>query len=457
MSRLVEEHRLLVTALALLLVLVFLLVLLSWGLVASNIMASMAAGAGLAVEIVAAGVMLLVPDNTRPQATERTLRVASNTLEHMRGGLTPSNCATVCQLLLPETSAQAVAITNTDVVLAYEGVLNTAAPAGSPNSWPTKEVLSSKRMETFVSMDTEAQHFRRFVQGAAGRERVAGIIVPLVVKDEAVGTIKLYYRSAAAIDRTQQAIARGLGELLSTQLSAYELDRQAELTAKAELRALQAQINPHFLFNALNTMASLTRTDPPRARELLREFSVFYRRTLEATDQPIPLSSELEQTRRYLKIEQARFGEERIVEREYVGRGCEGVMVPSFIVQPIVENAVRHAMRDEGPLHIDVHATVDGPDVLISVADDGLGMSEETRARLASSSGDRRPVTTDGRKGAGVALRNVSERIRRSFGPRSEIEIVSRPNEGTCVTLRLADVAPNVENTKVAGTAAETE
>ena len=131
----------------------------------------------------------------------------------------------------------------------------------------------------------------------------AGIIVPLVVADRPVGTVKLYYRHAHLIDRTQLRIARGLAELLSTQLSAYELDRQAELTARAEVKALQAQINPHFLFNTLNTIASFTRTDPTKARDLLREFSVFYRRTLEGAESNIPLIRELEQVRRYLKIE----------------------------------------------------------------------------------------------------------------------------------------------------------
>ena len=118
-----------------------------------------------------------------------------------------------------------------------------------------------------------------------------------------MATIKLYYRRGIEIDRTQLAIAEGLGELLSTQLSSYELDRQAELTARAEVKALQAQINPHFLFNTLNTIASLTRTNPNKARDLLREFSVFYRRTLESSQGAlIPLSQELTQTRRYLTI-----------------------------------------------------------------------------------------------------------------------------------------------------------
>lgn len=227
--------------------------------------------------------------------------------------------------------------------------------------------------------------------------------------------------------------------LLSTQLSSYELDRQAELTARAEVKALQAQVNPHFLFNTLNTIASFTRTDPTKARDLLREFSLFYRRTLENSERSlIPLSQELEQTRRYLKIEKARFGEERIVETEHVEPSCGELSVPSFLIQPIVENAVRHAMRDEGPLHVDVQVASDGDDILIAVADDGLGMDKAAADRLLAGATEARSSRSgDKSAGTGMALRNVAERVERFFGVGSGVEIVSKPGEGTCVTLRL--------------------
>ena len=426
-----------------------LMLMLAWGIIQSNIVASMLSGAGLAVIIVLGGSILLVPDNTRPQATERMLLVASHTLEHLRGGLTPENALTVCQLLLPETTAQGIAITDTEHVLAYEGPLRISYGPGSENTWPTREVLSSKRVETFVSVDSADQQYRSFVPGMEEETRAAGIIVPLLVQDKAVGTIKLYYRSAASIDRTQLAIARGFGGLISSQLSSHELDLQAELTAKAELRALQAQINPHFLFNALNTMAALARTDPMRARELLREFAVFYRRTLETSDQSITLASELEQTRRYLTIEQARFGEGRIIETEHIAHDCESVLVPPFIVQPIVENSVRHAMRDEGPLHIDIYATIEGDDILVAVADDGLGMEPEVVESILSGKYE----SPQGTANTGIAVHNVDERLKRVYGGASGIEIVSRPNEGTVVTLRLADAAPQ----RVAGTSMDVE
>lgn len=422
---------------------VSMLVLMSWSLSTGSLWAAMLAGSILAVIIMLGGSMVLMPDNLGSQATERAMRIASSTLEYMRDGLTPESCNAVCQIILPETTALAVALTDTEVVLAYVGERAPMFPPGSPNTVPTKEVLKSGRMETFSTREA----WRVFSEGlpaSKNKEELklegypVSVIAPLIVADKTVGALKLYYRNSNQIDKTQLTIARGLSTLISAQLSTYELDRQAELTARAEVKALQAQINPHFLFNTLNTIAALTRTDPDRARELLRDFSAFYRRTLESSESRITLAQELEQTRRYLTIEKARFGEDRIMESEYIEEGLETIMVPSFLVQPIVENAVRHAMRDEGALHIDVHATTHGQDVLLAVADDGLGMDEDAKVRLLAQA----KMPRDPSGGTGVALRNVAERVERFYGVGSGIEIMSRLGEGTVITLRLADAAP---------------
>lgn len=391
------------------------------------------------------GQLSRMEDMRGSQATEHLLSLASRTLDSMREGLTQRSCREVCRLLLPETTASAVAMTDRENVLAFVGALEADYPPGSPiHTAATLEVLETGMLGTFETRcDNQT--------GADGRTPElprsvrAGIVVPINVQERPAGTIKFYYRSPTDIDRIQLAIARGFGQLLSAQLSTHELDRQAELTAKAEVKALQAQINPHFLFNTINTIAALTRTDPAQARDLLREFAVFYRQTLESSEQLIALSHEFEQTRRYLKFEHARFGKDRIVERETIAPGIGDILVPAFIVQPIVENAVRHAMRDEGALHIDIRAEDDDGDVLIAVTDDGLGMSEETcralKARSSAGEGAGKVPASDGEGGAGIALRNVAERLERFYGFGSGIDIVSKLGEGTCVTLRFARAA----------------
>lgn len=434
---------------------VVLIILLAWGIAAANFPATMVAGCGLAVAIVLVGTSTAMPDNLRSEATERTLRLASNTLYYMSGGLTPENCEQVCRFLLPETQANAISMTDRRTTLAYIGEDLAELPVDLPISQPTKEVLESGHMQTYANLDASEWGAVGSVEKPLGMVvHPIGIIAPLIVANHTVGTLKLYYRHGRDVDRTQLAIARGFSALLSTQLYSYEMDRQATLTARAEIKALQAQINPHFLFNTLNTIASFTRTDPTKARNLLREFSSFYRYTLESSRTLIPIFQELEQTRRYLKIEKARFGSDRIIETERVEKGCESLRIPGFLIQPIVENSVRHAMRDEGPLHIDIQVVRDGDDVMIAVADDGLGMGSDVAQRLLGSQSDV-ASTSAGRtgvgsaaqnRGAGVALSNVAERIEHFFGVGSGAEIMSREGEGTVVTLRLVNAASQLDD-----------
>lgn len=415
-----------------------LVLLLVWGVAHSNLLSALFAGVMLAIVVAWSTAQLVSPVDKRLQATERTLRVASATLVHMADGLSEQGCMAVCQLLLSETAASAIAMTDTRTTLAYVGSEAGIVPVATKISTAVKNVLDSKRVQTFTLGDQDEWKDEFSFSSPQSSKLVpfpAGIIAPLIVSDKSVGTLKLYYARKQDITHTQITIVCGLAELLSTQLLAYELDRQAELTARAEVKALQAQINPHFLFNTLNTIASFTRTNPEKARLLLRDFSSFYRHTLESSQTLIPLSEELQQTRRYLQIEKARFGEDRIIENERIAPNCADILVPGFMVQPIVENAVRHAMKDDEPLHIDVLAVVDDCDVLISVCDDGLGMDPKTADRLLQST--KTSIAHDPR-GTGIALRNVAERIERFYGAGSGVEIVSKLGEGTCVTLRLS-------------------
>ena len=362
------------------------------------------------------------PDKLRAQQTNKTLSLASQTLVYMRGGLSEQNCQEVCNILLPECQAMAVAMTDDKFVVGYAGAHAEAFPIGSAIHTPaTHRVLASQTVEVFRSSEAFASASNPLIP--------AGIVAPLVVRGVSVGTLKLYYESDVLIDETQRAIAEGLAQLLSTQLSIAELDRQVELATKAELQALQAQINPHFLFNTINTIASLIRTDPARARVLLREFAAFYRQTLENSNDLIPLDRELQQTMRYFAFEQARFGAERVrLEADIDDFG--DLRVPSFIIQPIVENAVNHAMPAEGQLNIDISIEEAGDDVVITVADDGVGMSEEQARRLLQNA-------SASEKGTGIALKNVDARLRAVFGPGSGVSVSSQIGKGTQVTLLL--------------------
>jgi two-component system sensor histidine kinase LytS len=259
----------------------------------------------------------------------------------------------------------------------------------------------------------------------------AAIVVPLEMRGQAVGTLKFYYTTPRLLNETQIAMVEGLAKLLSTQLELSELDRQTALATSMELKALQSQINPHFLFNTINTIASLIRTDPPKARELLREFASFYRRTLENSEELITLDRELEYVRRYLTFERARFGEERIRVTEDVDASALEVQVPAFVLQPLVENAVQHGIRPDGPLHILIEGR-GGPGRLdLAVRDDGKGISAEDLPRVLEPGFGR---------GLGIALKNVDDRLKGHFGPDSGLKVASREGEGTTVRVVIAPV-----------------
>ena len=170
----------------------------------------------------------------------------------------------------------------------------------------------------------------------------------------------------------------------------------------------------------------------------MREFASFYRATLDNSGSLIPVSREIEQTLRYLTFEKARFGEDRIGVNVDIDEEVEDTLVPAFVIQPLVENAVRHAMGDEDPLHIDISVAPEGESMVeIQVKDDGVGMDEQTAARLFCT--QQKAPRTDAPQGggAGVAMHNIADRIARFYGPRSSTQVISSPGAGTSVVLHL--------------------
>lgn len=366
----------------------------------------------------------LNPDSVRARQSNTTLKIASETLACLQDGFDIKSAQKICRLLLPATGARAVAITNREHIMGYAGLEEDMNPGGAPiKTKATKATLEDG--QTRILRTPEAIGFPPTVKSLR-----AGIIMPLHRGKEIVGTLKFYYRRPREINETQVALAEGLAELLSTQISAVELETQTKLATQMELKALQSQINPHFLFNTINTIASLTRTDPDRARMLLREFAIFYRRTLENQDEFIELSREVEQTMRYFTFEVARFGEDRLELEVDIEDDLESMMIPTFMIQPIVENAVKHAMPQEGKLTVQIKARSKGDDVIIEVIDDGVGMEAEERRKM---------LRPEGSKGLGIAMRNINDRLHGYFGDESHMDIESMPGNGTTIRLYLKD------------------
>ncbi len=370
--------------------------------------------------------LLMDPDSVRARQSNAVLQMASQTLEAMEEGFNQESAQRVCSLLLPSTAGIAVAITDKETILGYAGYKAEENPQGSAiRTKATYATIADGKTRVLFSPEEIG-----FPNGADAIK--AAIIVPLTVGKNVAGTLKFYYKNANHITETQKSIVSGLGQVLSTQMAASALEEQTTLATKMELKMLQSQINPHFLFNTINTIASLTRTNPDQARTLLREFAKFYRSTLEDSGDLIVFQREVEQTERYFMFELARFGEDRLELDCSIDPEVADMLTPPFLIQPLVENAVQHAMPSEGKLTIRVGGVREGNDAILTVEDNGTGMTEEARQNI---------LHPDSAEGIGIAVGNVHDRICGYYGEGTRMEVESELGRGTTVRLVLVDAA----------------
>ena len=225
----------------------------------------------------------------------------------------------------------------------------------------------------------------------------------------------------------------------SGQIELAELDASRARLDRAEVLALRAQISPHFIYNALNTIASFVRTDPDRARELILEFADFTRYSFRAAGEYTTLADELRNIDRYLTLERARFGDALTVKLQ-VAPEVLNVVLPFLALQPLVENAVRHGIAGQAGGGTEIVAADEGTDCVISVEDDGVGMDPEL---LRSGARD---AVADGAHGeaAHVGLANVDDRLRAAFGNDYGLVVETAPGAGTKVEMRVPKFRPGV-------------
>jgi len=289
--------------------------------------------------------------------------------------------------------------------------------------------------------DALAEATRAAAEALTGRRRIlsthgAGAMVaqPLLADDgDALGVL------VAVISRKPgPGMLGAIGEVASyaaSQLELADLDASRARLDRAEVLALRAQISPHFVYNALNTIASFVRTDPGRARELILEFADFTRYSFRAAGQYTTLSDELRNIDRYLTLERARFGEALKV-RLQVAPEMLQVVVPFLALQPLVENAVRHGFAGQGGGTVEIVALDDGTDCVITVEDDGVGMDPAAlRSGPADALADGSPDGGD--HSAHVGLTNVDHRLRAAFGNDYGLVVETAMGAGTKVIMRV--------------------
>ncbi len=379
-------------------------------------------GAALFVEVI----NLFSRDRERRESlhAQLILDIANTAVSYLRMGLSPQTAESTANIIHFRLGVSAVAITDTKNVLAHVG-------DGSDHHLPGHEIRTSATkyvLETgepvFVSSSEEigCNHPNCPMRSA--------IIVPLTKNSEIIGSLKLYGSSKLPLNATLFEVGKGLGNLFSTQLELKDIEIKGQMLAHAEIRRLQAQINPHFLFNSLNTIASFYRTNAEKARELLIDLSLYMRRNLDLSRGFIPLSEELEQVRSYLAIEKARFGQRIAIDMDIPDEAMNWP-IPPLIIQPLIENSIRHGLlpRKEGGAVRLSAARSDG-NLEILVADDGMGIDDETLQRI---------LTKDGIDSChdGIGMRNCLSRLEHIYGPEYSPSIQSEPGKGTQILMRI--------------------
>ncbi|WP_214107916.1 sensor histidine kinase [Acrocarpospora catenulata] len=351
------------------------------------------------------------------RATFETLHTASLAAPLLRAGLTQAGVTKASRHLRQLLGTPAIAITNAEGLLVYDGT-------GDHHSQDAFEHATA----TLKDGRTQVLQLNCGLPECPIRHAV---VVPLTTDDRVVGSLAAYGDHASAgLVRAVQEVARWV----DSQLELAELDRSRTMLMEAEVRALRAQISPHFIYNSLTTIASFVRTDPERARELLIDFADFTRYSFRRHGDFTTLSEELHSIDRYLTLERARFGDQlRVTLR--IAPEVLAVAVPFLCLQPLVENAVRHGLESKpGVGRITIIAEDAGAECGISVEDDGLGMDPERLRRVLA--GEERAT--------GVGLANVDERLRQVYGDEYGLIVETGEGAGTKVTLRLPKYRPGV-------------
>jgi two-component system LytT family sensor kinase len=376
-------------------------------------------GIVIAVSVGAGARLLLAPRrvlNPQGQAMQAAVHAATATLPHLRGGLTAENAERAVGHLRALVQADAVALADRETLLAMSGA-GADHHAGRP--------LASLVIRSRPFRDDRVHVEPRLRCREEDCPLRAAVVAPLQVGDARIGSLVAAWDAGHRLGVEDARVVGEAASLVSAQLELAVLDAQEERLARAELRALRAQISPHFVYNALAAVASHIHSDPEEARELLTEFAEFTRYAFRGERPYVTIADELGYVEKYLRLERARFGD-RLRVRLQVAPEVLPAVVPVLSVQPLVENAVRHGVegRADGGT-IEILGRDLGGDVELRVLDDGCGMSEErARAALAGT-------------GRGIGLSNVDGRLRSSFGDEYGLRIAGREGGGTVVTMTL--------------------
>jgi len=345
----------------------------------------------------------------------KALRIAARAEGTLRQGFNQDNSTRVARIIYEETGVGAVAITDREKLLAFIGIGDDHHLPGTPITSPhTHQAIQSN--EVFYA-DGNAIPYRCSITPHC--KLGSSLVIPLRGEEgRVIGTIKLYEPRSKIFASINRTLGEGIAQLLSTQILAGRYEHQKQLLAQSEIKLLHAQVNPHFLFNALNTISAVIRRDPDHARALVQYLSAFFRKNLKRPSDEVTLQDELEHVNAYLQIEMARFVGRLQVDIE-VPEALQSVHLPPFSLQPIVENAIKHGTSQlfgEGRIRIGASETPEGVQLWV---EDNAGLY-------------RPDYHSDG---LGMSL--VDRRIKGRFGEHYGVEVNFETDQFTRVTIHL--------------------
>lgn len=355
---------------------------------------------------------------------DSTLQIANETLPFLRQGLNEDTAQKAAEIILKISDVAAVAITDRERVLAYVGAgCQRHQPGGLILTEATKQVLQTGELKIVDNKEKLKCPVKD-----CNCPLEAAVIAPLKCRGQVEGCVKLYQTREGQMPPHVVKLSVGIAQLLGVQMELAELDRQTQLVTKAELHALHAQINPHFLFNTLNTIIMFSRTNPETARRLLIRLATFFRQTLKRHGHFNTVKEELEYINTYLVLEKARFREKLRILRD-IDPELMNYQVPVLTLQPIVENAVKHGVLPKvGPGAVQIVIKKEHGELRILVKDDGVGIPpNKINQVLQPGFGS----------GNGVGMTNVNERLKSLFGEDYGLKITSEVDQGTSVHMRV--------------------
>lgn len=375
-------------------------------------------GVGIAIFIAIIDSIFKEIENEAVHQAQLALKIADKTLVYFRKGYNEQTANDTAKIIWEMTNIKAVAFTDTEKILAHVGIGEDHHLAGSNiiTNLTRKALKTDRYIVANKKEEIGCDHGECTLKSA--------VIVPIRQEEKTIGLLKLYKEKANSITKVEIELALGLAQIFSTQIELSKIDYQRELLSRSELKALQAQINPHFLFNAINTIVSLTRTQPDDARRLLIQLGNYFRNNLQGGVEEVDLSKELEHINSYIEIEKARFGDK--LEITYDISEDVKCKLPPLLLQPLVENAIKHGVLEkiEGG-KVEIIGYKEGKGTKLIVRDNGVGIPKEILDTLFIKDSTRESI----------GLTNVNERLKNKYGEEYGLKIESQVNFGTTATI----------------------